>query len=59
MSTHTHIQTAQGNKVLIYSMCVNITAATAFFPRNFWHKLPLSHYLMTKHSHKTPPMPPA
>lgn len=26
------------------------------FPRNLWHKLPLSHYLMTKHSHKPPPM---
>lgn len=27
------------------------------FPRNPWHKLPLSHYLMTKHSHNPPPMP--
>lgn len=26
------------------------------FPRNHWHKLPLSHYLMTKHSHKPPPV---
>lgn len=35
---------------------MNFIAAKKSFPRNHWHKLPLSHYLMAKHSHRPPPM---
>lgn len=50
---HTH--TVQRNEELIYSMCGFYSSQNSF-PRNRWHKLPLSHYLMTKHSHRPPPM---
>lgn len=35
-----------------FTACVNFIAAKKSFPRNRWHKLLLSHYLMTKHSHR-------
>lgn len=48
-TTYTHTE-------LIYSVC-EYYSSRGSFPRNPWHKLSLSHYLMTKHSHKPPPMP--
>lgn len=56
LNAHVCTHNAQGTEELICSMCVNIRAAKALFPRNLWHGLPLSHYLMTKHSHNPPPM---
>ena len=65
--THTHTRTytqskrareskreskrAQGNwEFDLQHVCANYSSQGSF-PRNLWHKLPLSHYLMTKHSH--------